>query len=167
MRRPNFGKPPPGYVAGLGRGATGFTTRSDIGPARQVVGMGDGKIDQFAKTNIPNDFHTSNNSLKKNPDSVSFYQKKISNDCIAPPGLGRGMGMPGSEDPLNIPEFGEGTFNQWSGYEGSLFANAAYDNEDREADEVSHFLCRDPNLFLQVLDNVEAYLDGRRSEKRK
>jgi pre-mRNA-processing factor 6 len=26
--------PPPSYVAGLGRGATGFTTRSDIGPAR-------------------------------------------------------------------------------------------------------------------------------------
>lgn len=25
---------PPGYVAGLGRGATGFTTRSDIGPSR-------------------------------------------------------------------------------------------------------------------------------------
>ncbi|KAL9655257.1 hypothetical protein ABK040_009031 [Willaertia magna] len=29
-----FGEPPPGYVAGIGRGATGFTTRSDIGPAR-------------------------------------------------------------------------------------------------------------------------------------
>ncbi|CAD6271046.1 unnamed protein product [Miscanthus lutarioriparius] len=27
-------KPPPNYVAGLGRGATGFTTRSDNGPAR-------------------------------------------------------------------------------------------------------------------------------------
>ncbi|TXG55194.1 hypothetical protein EZV62_020450 [Acer yangbiense] len=27
-------KPPGNYVAGLGRGATGFTTRSDIGPAR-------------------------------------------------------------------------------------------------------------------------------------
>jgi len=25
-----------GYVAGLGRGATGFTTRSDIGPARDL-----------------------------------------------------------------------------------------------------------------------------------
>ena len=25
---------PAGYVAGVGRGATGFTTRSDIGPAR-------------------------------------------------------------------------------------------------------------------------------------
>ncbi|KAI9500037.1 U4/U6 x U5 tri-snRNP complex subunit Prp1 [Coemansia spiralis] len=32
-----LGKPaPPGYVAGLGRGATGFTTRSDIGPARET-----------------------------------------------------------------------------------------------------------------------------------
>jgi len=27
---------PPGYVPGLGRGATGFTTRSDIGPAREA-----------------------------------------------------------------------------------------------------------------------------------
>eukprot|EP00735_Rhodelphis_limneticus_P003620 TRINITY_DN1510_c0_g1::TRINITY_DN1510_c0_g1_i1::g.28127::m.28127 TRINITY_DN1510_c0_g1::TRINITY_DN1510_c0_g1_i1::g.28127 ORF type:complete len:912 (-),score=274.68,sp/Q91YR7/PRP6_MOUSE/55.58/0.0,PRP1_N/PF06424.7/1.7e-43,TPR_14/PF13428.1/84,TPR_14/PF13428.1/0.065,TPR_14/PF13428.1/1.3e+03,TPR_14/PF13428.1/1.7e+02,TPR_14/PF13428.1/0.031,TPR_14/PF13428.1/1.1,TPR_14/PF13428.1/35,TPR_14/PF13428.1/3.7,TPR_14/PF13428.1/0.0032,TPR_14/PF13428.1/26,TPR_14/PF13428.1/0.98,TPR_14/PF13428.1/1.4e-05,TPR_14/PF134 len=28
---------PPNYVAGLGRGATGFTTRSDIGPARIIT----------------------------------------------------------------------------------------------------------------------------------
>eukprot|EP01036_Dinobryon_divergens_P053937 gene53937-72077_t len=28
--------PPTNYVAGLGRGAQGFTTRSDIGPARPV-----------------------------------------------------------------------------------------------------------------------------------
>lgn len=35
MSHPFLGKPaPPGYVAGVGRGATGFTTRSDIGPAR-------------------------------------------------------------------------------------------------------------------------------------
>jgi pre-mRNA-processing factor 6 len=30
-------KPPANYVAGLGRGATGFTTRSDIGPARAAA----------------------------------------------------------------------------------------------------------------------------------
>lgn len=30
-------EPPPNYVAGLGRGAQGFTTRSDIGPARNIV----------------------------------------------------------------------------------------------------------------------------------
>lgn len=33
-----MGKPaPPNYVAGLGRGAQGFTTRSDIGPARDLT----------------------------------------------------------------------------------------------------------------------------------
>ncbi|KAI8988629.1 PRP1 splicing factor, N-terminal-domain-containing protein [Mycotypha africana] len=36
-----IGKPaPPNYVAGLGRGATGFTTRSDIGPARESTDAG-------------------------------------------------------------------------------------------------------------------------------
>ena len=34
--KPNFGKPPPGYIPGLGRGAVGFITRSDLGPARAV-----------------------------------------------------------------------------------------------------------------------------------
>lgn len=34
-------RPPPGYVAGLGRGATGFTTRSDIGPARAAPDLPD------------------------------------------------------------------------------------------------------------------------------
>lgn len=35
--------PPPSYVAGAGRGAQGFTTRSDIGPARdQSLADGDG-----------------------------------------------------------------------------------------------------------------------------
>lgn len=33
-----LGKPaPPGYVAGVGRGACGFTTRSDLGPAREAT----------------------------------------------------------------------------------------------------------------------------------
>ena len=32
--------PPPNYVAGLGRGASGFTTRSDLGPARQASDRG-------------------------------------------------------------------------------------------------------------------------------
>jgi hypothetical protein len=30
---------PSGYVAGVGRGATGFTTRSDIGPARESTDL--------------------------------------------------------------------------------------------------------------------------------
>ncbi len=33
-KKPNFGPPPTGYIPGLGRGAVGFVTRSDLGPAR-------------------------------------------------------------------------------------------------------------------------------------
>ena len=37
-----MGMPAPlGYVPGLGRGATGFTTRSDIGPARESGDVSD------------------------------------------------------------------------------------------------------------------------------
>ncbi|KAJ2808992.1 U4/U6 x U5 tri-snRNP complex subunit Prp1 [Coemansia guatemalensis] len=44
-----LGKPaPPGYVAGLGRGATGFTTRSDIGPAREAANKAAEKQQQAA-----------------------------------------------------------------------------------------------------------------------
>ena len=31
-----WGKPPPGYIPGLGRGAVGFCTRLDVGPARNI-----------------------------------------------------------------------------------------------------------------------------------
>ena len=35
---------PAGYVAGLGRGATGFTTRSDIGPGAPAPPMGQVRV---------------------------------------------------------------------------------------------------------------------------
>lgn len=108
MQRPNFGKPPPGYVAGLGRGAVGFTTRSDIGPARQAAGQADST------------------------------------------GVGRGAGMPPPAE--SAQDYSDANFNSWSGYEGSLFSNTAYDVEDKEADD--------------ILERVEHYLDGRRSDKR-
>lgn len=34
FRKPNFGPPPEGYIAGLGRGAVGFITRGDMGAAK-------------------------------------------------------------------------------------------------------------------------------------
>ena len=39
----DWGKPPANYVAGVGRGAMGFTTRSDIGPARLVADKPEGE----------------------------------------------------------------------------------------------------------------------------
>eukprot|EP01039_Chlorochromonas_danica_P020339 gene20339-24815_t len=39
---PNYNTPAPAnYVAGIGRGALGFTTRSDIGPARAATALPD------------------------------------------------------------------------------------------------------------------------------
>ena len=37
MKKPNWGPPPKDYIAGLGRGASGFVTRADYGPAK--IGM--------------------------------------------------------------------------------------------------------------------------------
>ena len=40
---------PSGYVAGVGRGAAGFTTRSDIGPGQAPIG-GDDKVRDGARS---------------------------------------------------------------------------------------------------------------------
>eukprot|EP01063_Lacrimia_lanifica_P036111 TRINITY_DN7076_c2_g1_i1.p1 TRINITY_DN7076_c2_g1~~TRINITY_DN7076_c2_g1_i1.p1 ORF type:complete len:951 (+),score=426.77 TRINITY_DN7076_c2_g1_i1:62-2854(+) len=60
MKR-KFGAPPPGYIPGKGRGATGFITRSDVGsakaagageeapaPAPDAAALNDSNYDQFA-----------------------------------------------------------------------------------------------------------------------
>lgn len=46
-------KPPPGYVPGMGRGAAGFTTRSDIGPARYTGGDAEGGGGEEEKKDAP------------------------------------------------------------------------------------------------------------------
>ncbi len=47
-KKPNFGPPPPGYVPGLGRGAVGFITRSDLGPSRipEVKNINPSEVDE-------------------------------------------------------------------------------------------------------------------------
>lgn len=34
LRKPNWGPPPENYIAGLGRGASGFITRAEYGPSK-------------------------------------------------------------------------------------------------------------------------------------
>ena len=51
-----LGMPAPlGYVAGVGRGATGFTTRSDIGPAREASDVSDDRHAPPPKKRRPGD----------------------------------------------------------------------------------------------------------------
>jgi hypothetical protein len=47
FKKPNFGPPPENYIAGLGRGASGFITRAEYGPSKIGVATANGQpIDQ-------------------------------------------------------------------------------------------------------------------------
>ncbi|XP_050366231.1 protein STABILIZED1 [Argentina anserina] len=105
-------KPPANYVAGLGRGATGFTTRSDIGPARAA------------------------------PDLPDRSATTIGGAAgAAPPGAGRGRGKPEEEEEEEEDGEEKGydenqKFDEFEGNDVGLFASAEYDDEDKEADAV-------------------------------
>jgi pre-mRNA-processing factor 6 len=83
---------PVNYVAGLGRGATGFTTRSDIGPARMSA-----ENDEAGKLN-------------------------------------------------------DSKFDEFAGYQGSLFDQMPYDEDDEAAD--------------RVWNEIDAHMDERRKSRR-
>ncbi|KAG9445376.1 hypothetical protein H6P81_016716 [Aristolochia fimbriata] len=104
-------KPPPNYVAGLGRGATGFTTRSDIGPARAAPDL---------------------------PDrSATTIGGAGASSAV---GKGRGKGVGGDdddEDEADDKGYDENQkFDEFEGNDMGLFASAEYDEDDKEADAV-------------------------------
>lgn len=104
-------KPPPNYVAGLGRGATGFTTRSDIGPARAA------------------------------PDLPDRSATTIGGAAAGPSGAGRGRGKGGAEEEDEEGDEEKGydenqKFDEFEGNDVGLFASAEYDEDDKEADAV-------------------------------
>lgn len=105
-------KPPANYVAGLGRGATGFTTRSDIGPARAAPDL---------------------------PDRSATAIGGAAASSAAPAGVGRGRGKPEEEEEEEGDEKGydeNQKFDEFEGNDVGLFASAEYDEDDKEADAV-------------------------------
>ncbi|KAG7615011.1 unnamed protein product [Arabidopsis thaliana] len=117
-------KPPSNYVAGLGRGATGFTTRSDIGPARAAPDL---------------------------PDRSALA-------TAAAPGVGRGAGKPSEAEAEDDEEAEEKrydenqTFDEFEGNDVGLFANAEYDEDDKEADA--------------IWESIDQRMDSRRKDRR-
>eukprot|EP01035_Chromulina_nebulosa_P017336 gene17336-22881_t len=120
------------YVAGIGRGAVGFTTRSDIGPARPA----------FDPTN---------------PSASTGLLPTVVNPFVAPnfgqapvgyvAGRGRGMGeLAKSQGELKVPvsseeadkgDYSDSNYDEFSGYGERLFATGTpYEEDDREADEI-------------------------------
>ncbi|KAK4484434.1 hypothetical protein RD792_007015 [Penstemon davidsonii] len=123
-------KPPPNYVAGLGRGATGFTTRSDIGPARAAPDL----PDRSAATPI--------------------------GAATGPVGRGRGKGGDEEDEEAEEAEekgYDENQkFDEFEGNDAGLFASAEYDDEDKEADAVWEAI--DQRMDLRRKDRREARL---------
>jgi len=105
-------RPPANYVAGLGRGATGFTTRSDIGPARAA------------------------------PDLPDRSATTIGGAAAASAGAGRGRGgKGGGAEEAEEEEAEKGydenqKFDEFEGNDVGLFASGEYDEDDKEADAV-------------------------------
>ncbi|XP_078440246.1 pre-mRNA splicing factor-like protein [Wolffia australiana] len=107
-------KPPQNYVAGLGRGATGFTTRSDIGPARAAPDL---------------------------PDRSAAAAPPVGAPPAAPAAAGRGRGKGAGEDEEEEEAEEKGydenqKFDEFEGNDMGLFASAEYDEDDKEADAI-------------------------------
>jgi pre-mRNA-processing factor 6 len=114
------------YVAGAGRGAQGFTTRSDIGPARPTAPPGAEGGGMPAPT--------PGSGMQPPPGYVA--------------GGGRGMGMLArgqgelsgkqAESDGDKGDYSESNYDEFSGYGGgSMFsANTPYDEDDAEADRI-------------------------------
>ncbi|ETV67828.1 hypothetical protein H257_16064 [Aphanomyces astaci] len=132
---------PANYVAGLGRGAIGFTTRSDIGPARS-----DDPTD-IAATGIPGMGRGRGVPLPQQPAPA----------MMIPPG-GRGSGTAGvggfgREVDASGDRGDYSEFDEFSGYSGAgLFNDTPYDKDDAEADDI----------YAQV----DEHMDNRRKRRR-
>ena len=69
-----LGMPAPlGYVAGVGRGATGFTTRSDIGPAREASDVSDDRHAPPPKKKRPGEDDEEEDLNESNYDEFAGY----------------------------------------------------------------------------------------------
>lgn len=104
---------PPGYVAGIGRGATGFTTRSDIGPAREAAAAA---------------------ALAAHSAASSSSQRDANNDDGPP---ARKMARRTNDQDDEEDEYlNESNYDDFAGYGGSLVRRDPYEEDDEEADKI-------------------------------
>ena len=129
---------PSNYVAGLGRGAVGFTTRSDIGPAR----------DQPA------------------PDMPQFGMQptQMLQQAQQQPG---GPAPSGAAKPKKPGEPDESQYDEEYGYGGTLFGDTPYEEDDAEADRIYEAIDermderRKRRREEQLLENMKKYRQER------
>ena len=151
--RTDFGPAPPGYIPGIGRGAVGFTTRSDIGPAKpmqeeQVVGRSRVlpipplPLGYGARQGIP--------TVAPPPTSAAAAAGIVSASTAATPATvpskpgqaeseaaaSSGAAGEEKEDAMDAVKYSDANYDEFGGYNERLFASGEYDAEDREADAI-------------------------------
>eukprot|EP01031_Cornospumella_fuschlensis_P035849 gene35849-43481_t len=119
---PTYGNPsniPSNYVAGVGRGAMGFTTRSDIGPARPAASTpGASVIDpQFGQAP---------------PGYVAGRGRGMGD--LARAQAGQDTAAPSGD--VDRMDYSESNYDEFAGYGERLFASGAYEEDDAEADQI-------------------------------
>lgn len=129
---------PTTYVAGLGRGAVGFTTRSDIGPARSVPEVSFGQA--------PPGY------VAGRGRGMGDLARSQQEGGFAAGGAGRG----GGGERGDVGDYSESNYDEFSGYGGALFGGETpYDDDDREADKI----------YQAIDDRMDMRRKRRREEK--
>lgn len=109
--------PPKNYVPGLGRGATGFTTRSDVGPATSAPhGAGDGGAGSRSA------------EVRRMKQQSAFGQAP--QNYVA--GAGRGAGTLADKEGGGA----RGSYDAFEGYAERPTQEGQYDDDDDEADRI-------------------------------
>eukprot|EP00164_Ancoracysta_twista_P004398 GFYU01005929.1.p1 GENE.GFYU01005929.1~~GFYU01005929.1.p1 ORF type:complete len:962 (-),score=313.69 GFYU01005929.1:140-3025(-) len=146
LKKRDFGNAhsrPTNYVAGIGRGATGFTTRSDIGPARSSADAPEKGGGVPAPTQAPVGY------------KAGAGRGVNINSAFGDGGLGPGEAAPRPtrhDDSDEDEDLNDTNYDEFSGYGGGLFADSVYDKDDVEADK--------------VYEEVDAKMDTRRQVRR-
>lgn len=144
----NFSGAPSNYVAGLGRGAVGFTTRSDIGPARTLPEAGEPGVAPAPGTAKDPDF---------GPAPVGYVAGRgrgmgdLAKSNSEGGSRGGGGGGGGGSAPGGV-DLSESNYDEFSGYQERLFGDTPYDNDDEEAD--------------RIYEAIDEHVDTRRKRRR-
>ncbi|EEY56427.1 pre-mRNA-processing factor, putative [Phytophthora infestans T30-4] len=133
---------PANYVPGLGRGAVGFTTRSDIGPARAPMAQDGTQDAPFL------------------PPAGRGRGVEVPGRPGPGPSAGRGSGTAGmggfgreKDENEDFGDYSETNYDEFSGYSSrGLFQDTPYDDDDKEADD--------------IYEQVDERMDSRRKRRR-
>lgn len=160
---------PANYIAGLGRGAIGFTTRSDIGPARAPgTAEGSAELGPAAGPALPSQLIPAGRGAGRGvpmaagppPGYIPGGGRGLGGELITP-GAGRGSGTAGvggfgraKDDREDFGDYSETNYDEFSGYGGTkgLFHDTPYDKDDAEAD--------------RIYASIDDHMDQRRKRRR-